>query len=109
MTIELVVDDCTHDIDIHFCSRCDARDLSANLRPMKCLAGVAARSRPGNEPLRFIICRPFIASDECARASCCHRRRIMRRFAAHRLNAPSNIMLFHSAPPSRVTGWTPEG
>jgi hypothetical protein len=67
MTIELVVDDCTHDIDIHFCSRCDARDLSANLRPMKCLAGVAARSRPGNEPLRFIICRPFIASDECAR------------------------------------------
>jgi hypothetical protein len=106
MTIELVVDDCTHDIDIHFCSRCDARDLSANLRPMKCLA-VAARSRPGNEPLRFIICRPFIASVRAhpaaiAAGSCAALLPIAS-------NAPSNIMPFHSAPPSRVTGWTPEG
>jgi hypothetical protein len=65
--IELIVDDCTHDSGVHFCSRCDARDLSGNLRPMKCFAGVAARSTLGNEPLRFIVCRSFIESDECAR------------------------------------------
>lgn len=62
--MELFVDDRTHDINIHFRSRCGARDLGSNFRPMGELAGIAIDSGPRRATLRLIVSGALVEKNE---------------------------------------------
>ena len=62
--MELFVDDCTHAINIHFRSRCGARDLGSNFRPMDEFAGIAMGPGPSRATLRLIVGGALVEKNE---------------------------------------------
>lgn len=62
--MELFVDDCTHDINIHFRSWCGARDLGSNFRPMDEFAGIAMGLGPSRATLRLIVGGALVEKNE---------------------------------------------
>lgn len=64
MTIEFFVNDCLHDVDVHFGRGRDARDLGGNFGPMQEFTGIAARTGPRGQSLRLIVCGSFVETDE---------------------------------------------